>query len=377
MKNSKVKPKLVKVVPNKETTNKKEEIPKTIINMKESDKDSPEKIKTNKIVKETLNIPWIEKYRPKKVEDLVLENDTLNKIKKIIEDKDMPNIIINGVPGIGKTTTILCIAKNLFGKYFEDGVLELNASDDRGIKAVQDSIFFCKKKLHMPDDPVTGKTYPKHKIILLDEADNMTVKAQQLIGNLMSEYHKTTRFAFTCNTSTSIIEAIQSRCIIFRYLRLTDKQLSFRLKKICEIENITYTEDGVQSLVTTAQGDMRKAINNLQLTYNGYTTVTTENVYKLCDKPYPLIIQNIFIACNNKDLKQALTYLNTLRDNGYSSSDISMSMKETLTLTEIPELPEATKIKFMIEVSNSCLIISKGVDKPLQLTGCIAKLCLI
>ena len=167
-------------------------------------------IKTNTNQKEALNIPWVEKYRPTNIENLVLETPIYNKIKKIIDDKNMPNIIITGLPGIGKTTTILCIAKILLGKYFEQGVLELNASDDRGIKAVQDSIiYFCKKKLEMEED------YAQHKIVLLDEADNMTTKAQQLVNNLMEKYHSTTRFAFTCNNSSDIIEAIQSRCIIF------------------------------------------------------------------------------------------------------------------------------------------------------------------
>ena len=191
----------------------------------------------------TLNTPWIEKYRPTKVEDLVLDNGTLNKIRKIVLDKTMPNIIITGVPGIGKTTTILCIAKNLLGKYFKEGVLELNASDERGVKTVQESIeYFCKKKLDIDDE------FSKHKIILLDEADNMTRKAQQAINNLMEQYHETTRFAFTCNNSSEIIEAIQSRCIIFRYCRLNHEQITNRLKTICALEKVEYTEDGLRKI---------------------------------------------------------------------------------------------------------------------------------
>jgi replication factor C subunit 2/4 len=318
----------------------------------------------------TLNTPWIEKYRPVKVEDLVLDSGTLNKIKKIVEDKTMPNIIITGVPGIGKTTTILCIAKNLLGKYFKEGVLELNASDERGVKTVQQSIeYFCKKKLDI------DKEYSHHKIILLDEADNMTKKAQQAINNLMEQCHETTRFAFTCNNSTEIIEAIQSRCIIFRYSRINNEQIIERLKKICNIENIPFTDEGLNAIVTTAQGDLRQAINNLQLTFNGYNHIIPENVYRLCDKPHPLIIQNIFIACNKKDIKTALNYLNELSKGGYSSSDISMSMLHTLKNINNNIMDEKTKIKYMEEISKACLIISKGLNTPLQLTGCIAALC--
>ena len=318
----------------------------------------------------TLNTPWIEKYRPYSVNDLVLDVGTLNKIKKIIDDKNMPNIIITGIPGIGKTTTILCIAKNLLGKYFNQGVLELNASDERGVKTVQESIeYFCKKKMEINGD------YAKHKIVLLDEADNMTKKAQQSINNLMEQYHTTTRFAFTCNNSSDIIEAIQSRCIIFRYCRLSNEQVTERLKKICLIEKIPYTNDGLNAIVTTAQGDLRQAINNLQLTFNGYTNINPINVYKLCDKPHPLIIQNIMIACSKKDLKTALKYLNELRNGGYSSSDISISMINTIKFMDDKLIDNSLKIKYMEEISKACLIISRGINTPLQLTGCISALC--
>ena len=313
----------------------------------------------------TLNTPWVEKYRPVNIEDLVLDNSTLNKIKKIINDKNMPNIIITGVPGVGKTTTILCIAKNLLGKHFREGVLELNASDERGVKTVQEPIeYFCKKEIFF------DKNYAQHKIVLLDEADNMTTKAQQSIKNLMTNYYDTTRFAFTCNNASDIIEAIQSRCIIFKYNKLTNEQISKRLKKVCEVEKVPYTEEGLKAIITTSQGDLRKALNNLQLTYNGYTNVIPENVYKLCDKPHPLIIQNIFLECKKKNISKALEYLNELII-GYSSYDISLSMITTLKDMDPKLIDEATRIKYLKEVSRTCLIISKGINSPLQLSGCL------
>ncbi len=320
------------------------------------------------------NIPWVEKYRPITIEDLVLDDCVLNNIKKIVEEKNMPNIIFAGIPGVGKTTTILCIARQLLGKYMDQAVLELNASDERGIKTVQESIiYFCKKKMDIPAEK--DITYAKHKIILLDEADNMTIKAQQLINNLMETYHHTTRFAFTCNNSSDIIEAIQSRCLILRYVRLTNEQITKRLKYICSVEKINYTEDGLETLIANAQGDLRKAINNLQLVYNGYIDITTDNVYKLCDKPHPTTIKNIFLACYKKNLKDALSQLDELRSSGYCGSDICISMTNTLKSTKIDEIDEETKIKYLEDISKTCIIISKGLDKPLQLTGCIAKLC--
>lgn len=346
--------------------------------MKKTTKKSIKKIEVEVEVetvkkKETLNVPWIEKYRPSNLDDLVLEEGTKNKLKKIVEDANMPNLIITGFPGIGKTTTILCLARNLYGRHFSNAVLELNASDERGIKAQSSIVDFCKKKLIMQEE--NGRIYPEHKLVLLDEADNMTKKAQQQINKLMESYGNTTRFAFTCNNSEDIIEAIQSRCIMFRYYRLTGPQITDRLKKICEIEDVPYTIDGLQTLVLTAQGDLRKAINNLQITYNGYHDVVPENVYKLCDQPHPLIINNIFAACYKKDFCKAIALLESLRKQGYSSSDISNSMIDTLKIVEDQEFDDKTRIRFMNEVAMTSIIISRGVNTPLQLTGCIAKMC--
>lgn len=321
------------------------------------------------------HIPWIEKYRPQSINDLCIDFNMFNKINRIIQNKDMPNVIITGLPGIGKTSTILCIAKALLGSHYQQGILELNASDDRGIKAVKDSIiYFCKKKIDsIINDPATSN----HKIILLDEADNMTRKAQQLINTLMEKYHHTTRFALTCNDSSKIIEAIQSRCIIFRYKSLSPSDVSKRLHFICSHENIKFSSKGIDALVKISQGDLRSAINNLQLVFNGFELVNSKNVYKLCDKPNPLIIKKIFIACFNNNIFTALSLLNNLRNNGYSSSDIIISMKNFFKFNTIDSIPYSIIIQYLSEISKTAITISQGIDSRLQTSGCICKLCLI
>ena len=250
----------------------------------------------NDDIKNTL--PWVEKYRPKNIDDLILEQTILNKIKTIIENRDMPNIIITGLPGIGKTSTIHCLANKLLGKYKKEGVIELNASDDRGIKAIQETILFCKKKLFIKK--LDKHLYAQHKIILLDEADNMTIKAQRLVNNLMETYRKSTRFVFTCNNSSDIIEAIQSRCVILKYSRISDEQIIYRLGKICSMESIKSTYEGLQLITTISYGDMRQAINYLQLISNSYNEITEETFKQVCYKPLPSIIKNIIISCKKK-----------------------------------------------------------------------------
>ena len=321
-------------------------------------------------------IPWVEKYRPKNISDLELNNSTLNKLKKMNTELDMPNLIITGVPGIGKTTTIQCLSRELLGKYRKGNILELNASDDRGIKAVHENIIhFCRKKLNIPEEE--KKNYCKHKIILLDEADNMTKKAQQLINNLIEKYRNTTRFAFTCNNSSDIIESIQSRCIIFRYKRLNKEQIKNKILNIIQKENINYDEGGIESIIINSQGDMRQAINCLQLTYDGYKFINSENVYKLCDKPHPIIIMGIFKDCYNNKPRNALEKLRQLWDDGFSGSDLVLSMINTIKLMNDNELPTLIKIKYLEIITKTCMIISKGIDTKLQLSSCIANMCLL
>lgn len=344
--------------------------------------DSPEEqVKKSLVIKKDkqsvingMIVPWTEKYRPQTVEDLVVDPNIVIKVNKIIQDREMPNLIITGLPGIGKTSTILCIAMNILGKYIDSGMLESNASDERGIKAVQESItYFCKKKVEF-DDKVD--VFAKHKIVLLDEADNMTEKAQRLVNDLMEKYCNTTRFAFTCNTSSKIIEAIQSRCIIFRYKRLNNEQIFAKLLNIIKLEKVNYTKEGINAIVSIVQGDMRQAISMLQVISTGYESVTPENVYKLCDKPHYNIIANIFTNCAKKNFPEALKSLNYLKNKGYSSSDITNSMIYSLKHNSLISITEEKRIYYINKIAKTYFYISQGIDTPLQLVGCIAKLCL-
>jgi len=318
-------------------------------------------------------IPWIEKYRPSKLEDIILDEHIYKKIKKIIDDKEMPNLILPGVPGIGKTTTIKCIIRALYSHYSNDAVLELNASDDRGIKAVKEKIeSFCKKQITFNDNPDKTPIYCTHKIIFLDEADNMTNKAQRLINNLMEKYHKTTRFAFTCNSSSDIIEGIQSRCIIMRFYRLQKDQIIKRLEQICKLEDITIKFKPLKTIAEIADGDLRCAINNLQLVYRSCDKITVENIYRVCSKPQPEILKNIIKCCIDKEFLPAKNLIFGFKKNGYSESDIVLGLIQLLKSDY--EINEDLRIKFMDKLCYYAYIISKGLASDLQLMACIIEL---
>jgi len=325
--------------------------------------------------KMTTQLPWIEKYRPSKIEDVIIDNNTLGKIKKIIEDKDMPNIIITGVPGIGKTTTIKCIARGLYEKYMGKAVLELNASDERGIKTVDEVITnFCKKSfnLHNNQNNQIGKIYAKHKMIILDEADNITGKAQHSINKKMEEYNSTTRFAFTCNESSDILEAIQSRCIILRYIRLPPEKIVDRLIYICAEEKIYFVPEALREIAIISQGDLRSAINNLQAVYNGLNDITVGNVYIVCDKPQPTRLQEILKFCKEMNSLKAFQQMDQLRSAGYSNSDIILGLMNVLKFD--CGLSELDKNYILKKVCRSAFIVSNGVTTNLQLYGLLSSI---
>merc|ERR1719347_1464192 len=211
-----------------------------------------------------MDMPWLEKYRPTKMNEIVGNEETISRLKVIAKHGNMPNLIISGPPGCGKTTSIHCLALELLGKqHYKNAVLELNASDSRGIDVVRNKIkLFAQQKVTLPRG--------RHKIIILDEADNMTSSAQQALRRTMELYSNTKWFALACNSSEKIIEPIQSRCAMLRYSKLSDAQVLAKVLSVCKAENVEYSDDGLEAIVFTSQGDMRQALNNLQSTKEGF-----------------------------------------------------------------------------------------------------------
>lgn len=311
-------------------------------------------------------LPWVEKYRPQVLDDVVGNEETIDRLKVIAKEGNCPHIIISGLPGIGKTTSIHCLAHQLLGPAYKEGVLELNASDERGIDVVRSKIkSFAQKKVTLPPG--------RHKIIILDEADSMTAGAQQALRRTMEIFSNTTRFALACNQSNKIIEPIQSRCAILRFTKLSDAQLMKRLLEICDLEKVQYNEDGLKALIFTSEGDMRQAINNLQSTHSGFGFVNGDNVFKVCDQPHPLIVQDLIRYCVKGNIDRAMTQLNKLWDDGYAAVDIVVTVFRVVK--SFDELPEYTKLEYIKEVGFVHMRVLEGVGTLVQLAGLVARLC--
>lgn len=264
------------------------------------------------------------------------------------------------------------MARQLLGNSYKEGVLELNASDARGIDVVRNRIkSFAMNKVTLPPG--------RHKIIILDEADSMTTSAQQALRRTMEVYSNTTRFCLACNISTKLIEAIQSRAAILRYSKLTHEQILANLLKVCEAEQVAYTDDGLEAILFTAEGDMRHALNNLQAAHSlttggggGSAMVDQKMVFQVCDQPHPTVVREIVDSCQKGDLHSAIESLNKLHGSGYAASDIIGTIFKVTKAHDT--LPEGQKLEYLREIGFTHMRISSGVNTLLQLLGLISRL---
>jgi replication factor C small subunit len=208
------------------------------------------------------SLMWVEKYRPSTLGQMVNQRDVIRGLQNLIKKpNELPHLIFAGPAGVGKTTAALCIAQELLGENWKRDTLELNASDERGIKMVRERVkeFAAVMKFTSADN--NDKPY---RIIILDEADEMTSEAQTALRRIIEESSRTTRFIIICNYLSQLIEPIQSRCVIFRFTRLPREEVVNHLSDICRQEGIEFDVKALSRIYDSTSGDLRHSINILQ-----------------------------------------------------------------------------------------------------------------
>jgi replication factor C subunit 3/5 len=269
-------------------------------------------------------LPWIEKYRPDQIEDIISHKDILNTLSTLMEKNNFPHIILYGPPGTGKTTTILACAKHMFGPSFANMVLELNGSDDRGINVVREQIKdFSQSDLF--SNEIFNINKKNHKLVILDEADSMTYDAQFALRRVIETYTSTTRFCLICNYSTKIIPSLQSRCITFRFSPIPVSDHIAHIKKIVELESMNLDDPVIHEIIRLSDGDMRKSINVLQSLFMtcGQKHIDMNSLYKNIGYPLPKEKQEIINKILSLELADSFEFVKKIElDKSLSLNDI-------------------------------------------------------
>lgn len=323
--------------------------------------------KTNdekKQIIEVDNLPWIEKYRPKTINDIVCQQNIINGLKLSIKNNNLPHMLFYGPPGTGKTSTILAIGRKLFGdELAKKRIIELNASDDRGINSVRDKI-----KLYAKNAVSNGNNKcPKYKIIILDEADSMTRDAQSALRKIMEDYSNVTRFCFICNYINNIIEPITSRCAQYGFMPLKKSLMQQKLMNIACIEKMDCTKKIIKYIVNISDGDMRKATMMLQnIKYNiASKNITREIILEMNGYMNDSFVDNIIDKIKKTNINKIASAAKNIIDSGYSV-DYFMEQFYEKIIDDI-EICDRNKSLISIYLSANQKKIIDGADEYIQL----------
>jgi replication factor C subunit 3/5 len=304
-------------------------------------------------------LPWVERFRPQKLDDVISHEINISTLKKLIKKNNMPHLLLSGPPGTGKTSTIMACMKELYGINYPIMVLEINASEERGIEVVRKKIRdFVTTKGFFSE----GIQYSAYKMVILDEADAMTSDAQSMLVSMIEKYSMNIRFCLICNYAKKISPSIQSRCKILKFSPLDNKSISKKLKDIAKITKIKLTDDGIDTLIKISKGDMRRVLNILQVTSMIYSEINSNNITNCIGYPteknmniiYESLIKDTFNDCYEKIGK-------IISINDYSINDI---------ITEITTIILDKFINNKIKQSKFIKIISYMREIEMNLTVC-------
>ncbi len=305
---------------------------------------------------------WTEKYRPKKFNEVVGQEEILKRVKALVNSFNIPHLLFAGPAGTGKSTLALIVVKELFGVSWRDNYLELNASDERGIDVVRQKVKDFARTRALGDVPF--------KVIFLDEADALTREAQQALRRTMENYTSTCRFILSCNYSSKILDPIQSRTVVFRFQLLEKKDIKRRIDLISEMEGLTISADAFDALYEASEGDCRRAINLLQATASISPNVTPDLINTIVSKARPRDVRVVLdYALSGDFISSKEKLLDIMLKDSISGSDIIKAIQKEIWNLNIDN---TLKVKLTEKTGEIEFRLVEGSDEFIQLESLIA-----
>ena len=310
---------------------------------------------------------WIEKYRPSNLSEVVGQTPITSRLKNYVKERSMPHLLFAGPSGTGKTTCALALARELFGELWKHNLHELNASDERGIDVVRGKIKEFARTAPLGEDGF--------KIIFLDEADALTGAAQAALRRTMEKYSRTCRFVMSCNFSSKIIDPIQSRCAVFRFRPLKAEDVERYLKFVAVKEELNIDKEAYESLTYLAQGDLRRAINGLQMAAAANVDITPDVVYQAVAAARPEEVKEALEMSLNNNFAGARERLDTLQITyGLAGEDVLRQMHRSVRDIEVPD---TIKVQMIEKLAEADFRLSEGANARIQIEAVIANFAVL
>lgn len=309
---------------------------------------------------------WIEKYRPKVLNDVVGQDQIVERLKAYVKTTNVPHLMFAGPAGTGKTTSALALSRELFGDTWKQNFNELNASDERGINIIRGKI-----KDFARTAPIGNADF---KIIFLDEADSLTNDAQSALRRTIEKYTHICRFILSVNYSSKVIEPIQSRCTVFRFSPIKPDDIKKYMRKIATKEKLEITPDGLETLIFISRGDLRKAINILQVGASVGKKITAELLYQTTSTAKPEDVKNLITTALEGNFMSARNILyDLLIQYGLSGEDIVKQIHSGIYDLSIPD---ENKIRLIEKTGETDFRLTEGSNAHIQLESLLAQFSL-